>query len=39
MLTRLIRQETPTGISRHLDMAPDYGDLSVSLLGEAQLVA
>jgi hypothetical protein len=38
LLGRLVQQETPTGISRHLDMAPDYGALSASLLSEAQLV-
>jgi hypothetical protein len=36
LLTRLIQQETPSGISRHLDMSPDYGQLPV--LGETQLV-
>jgi hypothetical protein len=35
---RLIQQETPGGVSRDLDMAPDYKDISTGLLGEVQLV-
>jgi hypothetical protein len=35
---RLIQQETPSGVSRDLDMAPDYKDVSAGLLGETQLV-
>jgi len=38
LLTRLVQQETPSGIARDLDMAPDYKDISVGLLGETQLV-
>jgi hypothetical protein len=35
---RLIRQQTPGGSSRDLDMSPDYKDVSAGLLGETQLV-
>jgi hypothetical protein len=35
---RLIQQETPSGLSRDLDIAPDYKDISAGLLGETQLV-
>jgi hypothetical protein len=35
---RLIQQETPGGVSRDLDIAPDYKDVSAGLLGETQLV-
>ncbi len=34
---RVVAQETPGGISRDLDMAPDYKDISAGLLGETQL--
>jgi hypothetical protein len=34
---RLIQQETPSGVSRDLDIAPDYKDVSAGLLGETQL--
>jgi hypothetical protein len=36
--TRIIQQETPSGVARDLDMAPDYKDVSAGLLGETQLV-
>jgi hypothetical protein len=36
--SRIVQQETPSGISRDLDMAPDYKDVSAGLLGETQLV-
>jgi hypothetical protein len=35
---RLIQQESPSGLSRDLDIAPDYKDISAGLLGETQLV-
>jgi hypothetical protein len=35
---RLIQQQTPGGVARDLDIAPDVKDLSVGLLGETQLV-
>jgi hypothetical protein len=35
---RIIQQQTPGGIPRDLDMAPDYKDISAGLLGETQLV-
>jgi hypothetical protein len=35
---RLIQQQTPGGVSRDLDMAPDVKDVSAGLLGETQLV-
>ena len=36
--TRVIQQQTPSGVARDLDMAPDYKDVSAGLLGETQLV-
>ena len=38
MLTRLLQQQTPTGLSRDIDIAPDYKTLSAGLLGEVSLV-
>jgi hypothetical protein len=36
--TRIIRQQTPAGTPRDLDIAPDYKDIAAGLLGETQLV-
>ncbi|HXO39690.1 MAG TPA: hypothetical protein VN872_13700 [Candidatus Acidoferrum sp.] len=38
MLTRLLQQQTPTGLSREIDIAPDYKTLSAGLLSEVGLV-
>jgi hypothetical protein len=38
MRKRVVAQETPSGISRDLDISPDYKDISAGLLGETQLV-
>ena len=38
MRQRVVAQETPGGVSRDLDMSPDYKDISAGLLGEVQLV-
>ena len=38
MRQRVVAQETPGGVSRDLDISPDYKDISAGLLGETQLV-
>ncbi len=38
MRHRVVAQETPGGVSRDLDISPDYKDISAGLLGETQLV-
>src|SRR5439155_13526162 len=36
--SRIIQRQTPTGLSRDIDISPDYKDLSASLGTEAGLV-
>lgn len=38
MRQRVVAQQTPGGVSRDLDVSPEYKDISAGLLGETQLV-
>jgi hypothetical protein len=38
LLNRIVQQQTPTGLSRDIDISPDYKDLSSNLHTEAVLV-